>query len=121
MADPSDVVWYYTDVIYNKVQSAVGVVTEWVLVYPYHMRCAPAVATCCDRTLQTSSTSNSVDESEGNAFNATGSSMIAGRVGLKMASRIPMFGENSQGHLKGNAWIQYAQVRRDADYDNGTV
>jgi hypothetical protein len=89
---------------YNKAQSAVGVVAEWVLVYPYRMKCALAAMTCCDHTSQTFSTSDSVDEGEVNAFNATGSSMIVERVGLKMASRFPMFG-NSQGHFKGSAWI----------------
>jgi hypothetical protein len=69
------------------------------------MKCTLAVVTCGERTSQTFSTGDSVDEGEGNAFNATGSSMIAERVGLKMASRFLMFGENSQGHFKGNAWI----------------
>jgi hypothetical protein len=41
-----------------------------------------------------------VDEGKGNAFNATGNSMIAEPVGLEMASNFPMFGRNSLGHLK---------------------
>ena len=74
MADPSDVVWYCTNMFYNEAQSAVGVMPEWVLVYRYRMKCAPAVVTGCDRTF---SAGDSVDEGKGNAFNATGSSMIA--------------------------------------------
>jgi hypothetical protein len=105
MAGPSDVVWYYTNMFYDKAQSAVGVVSEWVLVYAYRMKCSLAVVTCRDCTSQTFSTGDSVDEGEGDAFHATGNSMIAERVGLKMASHFPMFGENSQGHFKGNAWI----------------
>jgi len=88
--------------ILQQSPSTVGVVAEWVLVYPYRMKCTPAV-TCRDHTSQTFSTGDSIDESEGNAFNTTGSSMIAGRVWLKMASRFPMFGEISLRHLKGNA------------------
>ena len=93
---------YYANMFYSKAQSAVGVVAERVLVYPYEI--CPVV-TCRDRTSRTFSTGDSVDEGEGNAFNATDSSMIAGHVELKMAPRSPMFGESSQGHFTGNAWI----------------
>lgn len=55
MAGPSGVIWYYTNIFYNKTQSAIGVVAEWVL-----MKCALAVVTCRNRTSQTSSTGVSV-------------------------------------------------------------
>jgi hypothetical protein len=61
--------------VLQQAQSAVGVMAEWVLVYHYRMKCAPAVVTCCDRTPQTISTGDSVDEGKRNAFNATGSSI----------------------------------------------
>jgi hypothetical protein len=72
IAGPSGVIWYYTNIFYNKAQSAVGVVAEWVPVYPSRMKCTLAVVTYRDRTSQTFSTDVSVNESEGNAFNASG-------------------------------------------------
>jgi hypothetical protein len=52
MAGPSDVIWYCTKMFYNRAQSAVGVVAEWGLAYPYSVKYVLAVVTCRDRTLQ---------------------------------------------------------------------
>ena len=45
-----------------------GVVEEWVLAYPYCMKCALAVVACRDRTSQTFFTDDLVDEGKGNAM-----------------------------------------------------
>ena len=61
-----------------------------------------AVVTCRDHTSQPFPIGDSVDEGEGNTFNATRSPMIAEHIGLKMALRYYMFGKNSQGYFEGN-------------------